>query len=74
VSSAAHLSPHYVVFSIPITLSLLGPNIFPSTLISNTLNLPSSVKVRNQFSHPYKTTGRIRVLYILIFIFLDSKI
>jgi hypothetical protein len=29
--------------------------------------------VRDQVSHPYKTTGRIIVLYILTFTFLDSR-
>jgi hypothetical protein len=29
--------------------------------------------VRDQVSHPYKTTGRIMVLYILTFTFLDSR-
>jgi hypothetical protein len=29
--------------------------------------------VRDQVSHPYKTTGKIIVLYILIFIFLEGK-
>jgi len=32
------------------------------------------VKVRDQVSHSYKTTERIIVLYILIFIFLGSKL
>jgi hypothetical protein len=27
----------------------------------------------NQASHPYKTTGNIKVLYILIFTFLDRS-
>jgi hypothetical protein len=30
--------------------------------------------VRDQVSHPYKTTSKIIVLYILIFVFLDSKL
>jgi hypothetical protein len=34
----------------------------------------SSLKVSDQVSHPYKTTGKIVVLYILIFKSLDSKL
>jgi hypothetical protein len=30
--------------------------------------------VRDQVSRPYKTTGKIIVLYILIIVFLDSKL
>jgi hypothetical protein len=30
--------------------------------------------VKGQVSNPYKTTGKILVLYVLIFIFLDSKV
>jgi hypothetical protein len=30
--------------------------------------------VSDQVSHPYKTTAKIIVLYILIFIFLDSNL
>ena len=56
----------------PVTSSLLGPNIFLSTLFSNTLSLCSSFSVSDQASHPYKTTGKI-TLFVLIFIFLDSK-
>jgi hypothetical protein len=43
----------------PVTSSLLGPNIFLSTLFSKTLNLLSSLNVSDQVSHPYKTTGKI---------------
>jgi len=58
----------------PVTLSLLSPNILLSTLFSNTLSLRSSLNVSNRASHPYKTTGKIRVPYILIFLSLDSKL
>jgi len=57
----------------PVISSPLSPNILLSTLLSNTLSLRSSLNVSNQVSHPYKTTGKIIVLYILISIFLDSK-
>jgi hypothetical protein len=46
----------------PVTSSLLGPNILLRTLFSNTLSLCSSLSVRHQVSHSYKTTGRIMVL------------
>jgi hypothetical protein len=35
-----------------------------NTLFSNTLSLCSSLKVRDQVSHPYRTRGKIIVLYI----------
>jgi hypothetical protein len=52
---------------------LLGPNVLLNTLFSKTLSLCSSLKVRDQVSHPYNTTGKITVLYILIFRFLGMK-
>ena len=51
----------------PVTSSLLGPNILLNTMFSNTLSFLSSRDVSDQVSHPYKTTGKIIVLYILIF-------
>jgi len=51
-------------------MTLLGPNTLLNTLFSNTLSLRFSLNVSNQVSHPYKTTGKIIVLYILIFTFL----
>jgi hypothetical protein len=52
----------------PVTSSLFGPNILLSTLFSNTLSLCSSLNVRDQVSHPYRTTGK----YIPIFKFLTA--
>jgi hypothetical protein len=57
----------------PVISSLLGPNILLRTLFSNTLSLYSSPNVRDQVSHPHKTTGRIMVLYVLNFTFLESR-
>ena len=39
----------------PVTSSLLGSNIFLSTLFSNTLSLHFSLNVSDQVSYPYKT-------------------
>ena len=47
----------------PLTLSLLGPNIVLNTLFSDTLSLCSSLSVSDHVSHPYKTAGKIIVLY-----------
>jgi hypothetical protein len=51
----------------PPASSLSGPHILLSTLFSNTLSLCSSFIVRDQVPCPYKTTGKVIVLYILIF-------
>jgi phosphate starvation-inducible membrane PsiE len=58
----------------PVTLSLLVTNILFNNLFSNTLSLHSSLNVSEQVSHPYKTIGKIIVLCIFIFKFLDSKL
>jgi hypothetical protein len=54
----------------PTTSSLFGPNVLLSTLFSNTLSLCSSLNVRDNVSHPHRTTGKIIILYILMFTFL----
>jgi len=53
---------------------ILGPNIFLSTLFSNTRSLCSFLNECEQVSHPYKTIDKIIVLYVIIFIFLDRKL
>jgi hypothetical protein len=58
----------------PLTSSLTGPKYLPQYLFLITLNLCSSFNVRDEASHPFKTTEKITVLYILIFVFLDSKL
>jgi hypothetical protein len=56
------LSPSLCSFlHCPVASSLLGPNILLSTLFSNTFSLCSSLSVRDQVSHSYKTTGKIIV-------------
>jgi hypothetical protein len=45
----------------------------PQHPVSNTLSFCSSLNVRGHVSHPYRTTGKIIVLYILTFTFFDSK-
>jgi hypothetical protein len=74
VSSTDSWTPHSVVSSTPVTSTLLCPNILFKTLFSNTLRLRSSISVNDQVSHPHKTTGKIILLYMLIFKFLDSKL
>jgi hypothetical protein len=45
---------------------------FLNALFSNTLSLSYSLKLRDHVSHPYSITGKIRVLYAVVFTFLDS--
>jgi hypothetical protein len=59
---------------LPCCLVPLDPQTFPRTLLSNPLSLRSSVNVRVHVSHPYKTTGKIIVTFIFIFMLLESKL
>ena len=57
-----------------VTSSFLDPSVLLGTLFSDTLSLCSSLSVSDQVSHPFKTTGKIIVLNILIFKFLAGKL
>ena len=58
----------------PVTSSLLYQNILINTLFSDTLSLRSSLNVSDKISHPYKTTDKIIILYVLILKFFNSKL
>jgi len=66
-NSSLHNFHHYFD-----TSAALGPNISLSNLFSNTLCQYSSFTMMDRNSHPYKTDNTI-LLYISIFIFLNSK-
>jgi hypothetical protein len=51
---------HYPIFH---------PSLVQIFFLLNTLSLCSSLIVRDKVSHPYRTTGKIIVLYILIIMF-----
>jgi hypothetical protein len=60
-------------YPLPLTSSLLGPNILLNTLFSNTLSLRSSPSMSDQVSHSYKNRQYSSSLYINLK-FLDSKL
>ena len=53
--------------------SNIGSDFFLSNRLFNSFSLCSAFNIRNQVSHPYKSTGKIRFLYILKFIFPESQ-
>jgi hypothetical protein len=63
--STDHKAHHYVACSTPVTSSLVDPGISLST--------PCSSSVQVQASHLYKTTGKITLLCILMFMLHSSK-
>jgi hypothetical protein len=65
-SLCSFLQPH-------VTSTLFDSNILLSTLFSNTFSLCLSLNVRDQVSHPYRTMSKIKLLYIIILMFLDSR-
>jgi hypothetical protein len=52
----------------PVTPSLLGPNLFPRhTILKHPQPAPPLPNVTDQVSHQYKITGKIIIMYTLIF-------
>ena len=58
-------------FHRPVTSSVLGPNIFLSTIFSNALCLCFHLNVKDEVPHSYKITGNISTL---IFLWVYSKL
>jgi hypothetical protein len=58
----------------PTICFLLRPNTLLSTLFSDTLNLCSTLSVKDQVSHLHKTTGENMTLYISIFKCLERRL
>jgi hypothetical protein len=61
-----HEPPLYEIFYSPCISSLLGPNILLSIQFSDSLNRYSSLKLRDQVSHPYETINEIIDFCVLV--------
>ena len=68
-----HKVSHYVIFPTPPLPHPSWAKYLPYHPIPKHPQ-PMFLTVGDQVSHPYKTTGKIIVLYILTFILLDSKL
>jgi hypothetical protein len=72
--SKIHEAPDYPIFTVSCYFLPLGPKYLPQYLISKTINLCPSFGVRDQFSYPYITAGKIIILYTLFnFYALEKK-
>ena len=75
VSTSTYSHHQEAIFSMrSLYFNFSARNTLLNTLFSNTLSLRFSLNVSDQVSHSCRTTGKIIVLCILIFKFLDSKL
>jgi hypothetical protein len=61
-------------YPLPCYLDPLRPKYSPQHPILKQPQPTFHPQCQKQFSHPYRTTGKITILYILIFRFLDSEL
>jgi hypothetical protein len=73
-ATSSYFEPEHSSSWPPHILKILLNIIILSTLFSNTLSLLSCLVLSNQDSHPYKTTGNIILMYILMLIYLGIKL
>jgi hypothetical protein len=59
---------------LPCYLIPLGPNYLPQHPILKHPQPMFNPQCEDDISHPYKTTGKITVLYVLLCICMDSKL
>jgi hypothetical protein len=76
-SSISDTCPAYLILLHLIILVIFGQEYSYEVpcyaAFSNTLSLCSSLNKRDQISQPYRTTGKIIALHILISMFIDSR-
>ena len=72
VRIAKHQDLHFAIPSVRLRPNA-GLHIFMSALFLNIFSLCSSFNIRNQVSHPYKTIGKIKFLYILKSLFPEGQ-